>query len=226
MLPGSFCGDHTHNVQCSQYAVEVAQKVVAVRDDGCAAGGTGLVWLIVGIGLLVAFGPIVWLMPSRRDRQLAQLREAARRAGLVVELVRVPALDATPEERVSAGGVSRDARRPCTAYRLPVHGVGEDAPGWFLLREPGGTDPLPGWNLHPEVRPRLPREAQSYWTRVEGAVAASLLERCIALECTPAAVTWYWLENAGPHAPADIVADIARCLGALAALQEKGIGAQ
>ncbi len=180
-----------------------------------------MVWLIVALGLLVAFGPIVWLMPSRRDRQLAKLREAARRAGLVVELVRVPVLDATPEERVSAGGVARDAQRACTAYRLPVHGVDDAGPDWFLLRDAASVDPLPGWAGHPERRPRgLPADAGPYWTRVGRAVAA-LAERCVALECSPAAVTWYWLENAGQRAPAEIVAEIAQCLQALAALQRE-----
>ena len=182
-----------------------------------------MVWLIVALGLLVAFGPIVWLMPSRRDRQLAKLREAARRAGLVVELVRVPALDARPEERVSAGGVARDAQRPCTAYRLPVHGLDDAAPGWFLLRDAAAAEPLPGWTRHPERRPRgLPADADLYWARVGRAVGA-LAERCVALECSPAAVTWYWLENAGQRAPAEVVADIAECLHALAALQRETV---
>lgn len=182
-----------------------------------------MVWLIVALGLLVAFGPIVWLMPSRRDRQLAKLREAARRAGLVVELVRVPTLDARPEERVSAGGVARDAQRACTAYRLPVHGVDEGAPGWFLLRDAAAANPLRGWTRHPE-RParRLPSDAGPYWTRV-GRAVAGLEERCLALECTPATVTWYWLENAGQRGPAEVVSDIAACLHALAALQRETV---
>ncbi len=180
-----------------------------------------MVWLIVALGLLVAFGPIVWLMPSKRDRQLAKLREAARREGLVVELARVPALDATPEERVSAGGVRRDAQRPATAYRLPVHGLGEDVPSWFLLRDPHGSDPMPGWIPHPDagVR-RLPADTASYWGRVAEA-AGGLAGRCVAIECAPAVVSWYWMENAGARAPAEVVEDIARCLRTLAALQEE-----
>lgn len=190
------------------------------------AGRRDVVWLIVALGLLVAFGPIVWLMPSKRDRQLAKLREAARRAGLVVELVRVPVLDARPEERVSAGGVARDAQRSCTAYRLPVHGVDDVAPGWFVLRDAAGADPLPGWTRHPERRPRgLPSDAGPYWTRV-GRAVATLEERCVALECTPASVTWYWLENAGQRAPAEVVAGIAECLRALAALQRETVCAE
>lgn len=180
-----------------------------------------MVWLIVALGLLVAFGPIVWIMPSRRDRQLARLREAARRAGLVVELVRLPALDATPEERVSAGGVARDARRACTAYRLPVHGVDDAAPEWFLLHDAAAADPLPGWTGHHERPPRrLPSDAGPYWARV-GRLVAGLEAPCVALECTPAALTWYWLENAGRRAAPDVVGDIAACLEALAALQRE-----
>ena len=216
MLPGSLCGDHTHNVLCSQYAA----RVVAEH----APTGRRVVWLIVALGLLVAFGPIVWLMPSRRDRQLAKLREAARRAGLVVELVRLPTLDATPEERVSAGGVARDARRACTAYRLPVHGVDDAAPEWLLLRDAAAADPLPGWTGH-HARParRLPSDAGPYWQGVGRAVADLVEVGCVALECAPAAVTWYWLENAGQRAAPEVVADIAACLHALAALQRETV---
>ncbi len=182
-----------------------------------------MVWLIVALGLLAAFGPIMWLMPSKRDRQLAKLREEARRAGLVVELVRVPVLDAAPEDRVSAGGVRRETGRPCTAYRLPIHGVDDAAPAWFLVRDATANAPVPGWTWHPDVAAsRLAPVADPYWARVAD-VARGLEGRCVALEGNPAATSWYWLENAGANAPADIVADIARRLRAIAELQRETV---
>ena len=86
------------------------------------------------LAIVVAAGPILWLLPSKRDKRLAELRAAARRAGLVVEIVAVPKLDADASERVSAGGVARHATIDCAAYRLPLPRPLTAAPHWQLLK--------------------------------------------------------------------------------------------
>ena len=32
-----------------------------------------MVWIVIAIVLIAAFGPIFWVMPSKRDRQLAKI---------------------------------------------------------------------------------------------------------------------------------------------------------
>ena len=100
-----------------------------------------MTWLIVGGLLILAFAPVLWLMPTKRDRQLVKLREQARRAGLIVEVTALPRTGARAEERVGADGVARDVTQPCSAYLLPAPKPWQRAPRWFLMRDAGGTLP-------------------------------------------------------------------------------------
>lgn len=177
-----------------------------------------MTWLIV-VGLLIlAFAPILWLMPTKRDRQLVKLREQARREGLTVEVTALPKRGARPEERVGADGVARDATQPCCAYRLLASRPWRGAPCWFLLRDEGGAEPVEGWVAHPDVE--LPRVAARYWSRV-GRVFDGLEDQCVGTEVTESAASWYWLENARGREAAELVGEIAERLRAIAALQSR-----
>lgn len=79
-----------------------------------------LIWLIILAVLGVAFGPVLLLLPSRRERRLAALRAEARRLGLSVELRPVPKLDADLGERVTAAGRIRAAMHPSVRYAMPL----------------------------------------------------------------------------------------------------------
>ena len=116
-------------------------------------------WFVILLALGVAIGPILYLMPSDRDRYLTSLRALARKLGYTVQLDKVLKLDPTDDERVTAGGgmrqpalscaatnclwVSRSTaciRLPCCAYRRrprcllsgsTAFGV---SPRWVILR--------------------------------------------------------------------------------------------
>ena len=179
-----------------------------------------MVLTIVAVCLLAAFGPILWMLPSRRDRRLAALRAAARRRGMAVELVRLPLRDPTPADRVSAGGAQRDAAQPCTAYRLPRAPGSEDAPSWFLIRGAADGGPIAGWTPHPHRRPeRLPPDPAAYWQAVALALQG-IGTPVLAIEATPAATSWHWAEDAPRPAPEAAVDEIARRLAAIGAVQE------
>ena len=178
-----------------------------------------MTWLIVGGLLLLAFAPVLWLLPTKRDRQLVALREQARRAGLVVEVTALPKRVARAEERVGADGVARQATRPCSAYRLPTPKPWRRAPGWFLLRDAAGATPLSGWVQHAEVP--LPRAVDAdYWDAIADAVAG-LEDHCLALEVTQSAASWYWSENLSTWEAGELVSEIARRLRAIALLQTR-----
>ena len=177
-----------------------------------------MTWLIVGGLLILAFAPILWLMPTKRDRQLVKLRQQARREGLMVEVTAVPKRGAGPEERVGADGVERDATRPCCAYRLLASRPWRGAPCWFLLRDQNGAGPVAGWVAHPDVQ--LPGVDAGYWAAV-GRVFDGLDDQCVGMEVTGSAASWYWLENARGREAADLVGEIAQRLRAIAALQSR-----
>ena len=179
-----------------------------------------MTWLLVGGLLILAFGPVLWLMPTKRDRQLVKLREQARREGLIVEVTALPKRCARAEERVGADGVARDATQPCSAYRLPAFKSWQRAPRWFLLRDAGGATPLSGWAEHPEVPLPATSVDADYW-RAVGAAAAGLEDHCLAMEVTERAASWYWLENARGREATELVSEIAERLRAIASLQAR-----
>ena len=177
-----------------------------------------MTWLIVGGLLILAFAPILWLMPTKRDRQLVRLRQQARREGLIVEVTALPKRAAGPEERVGADGVARDARQSCRAYRLLASRAWRGAPCWFLLRDEAAAGPVEGWSAHPDVE--LPGVDAGYWDAV-GRVFDGLEDQCVGIEVTERAASWYWLENARGREAAELVGEIAQRLRAIAALQSR-----
>lgn len=173
-----------------------------------------MTWLIIAVVLLAAFGPVLWLLPSRRDRRLAALRQAAREAGLVVEIKRIPKTNPRPEERVSAGGVVREPVRDCAAYQWLLQRRLKHLPAWRLLRQEGASDgPWPDWVFEPHVRASEPHldEVMSLMRRELGSLPAGV----IGLEAGERAVLVYWLE--GADSGTDDVATIASTLKVLEA---------
>ena len=180
-----------------------------------------VIWLVVAVVVIALAGPVFWLLPSERERQVARLRAEARRAGLGVELATVPKLDAPAEERVSAGGVAREAKIACAVYRLPVPGARRDAPRWLLLR--GGAAKaaaaeglVPGWTLWGTVV--NPPAAQTYW-QIVGTVANELPGGCVAVEADGRRVAWYGGERLKGATAVEVVAGVRDGLAALARLQ-------
>ena len=183
-----------------------------------------MIWLIVGFVFLAAFGPIMWLRPSRRDRFLAKLRDEARRMGLVVEISQIPKINPTSSDRVSAGGVEREPIVVCTAYRLPIRLRFEKVPTWFLLRNDDGdniSNDLLGWVQHSKIPGlNLPPDTVRYWSEIRK-IVDGFEDHCIAIEANSSALSWYWLENKGEWEPAVLVAEIAQRLYLMESLQSR-----
>jgi len=77
-----------------------------------------MIWILIGLLFIAAFGPILWLMPGERERRLSKLRLKARQRGLVVELTRIEDPSPQAHDRVSSGGVLKRPVINCAAYRL------------------------------------------------------------------------------------------------------------
>ena len=170
--------------------------------------------IIVGV-LIVAFGPILYLLPSRKDRRLAALRAQARRLGLTVELKPVRNPDAAAAERVTAGGQLRAAKHASARYALALDRMPGAAPPWRLLRSARGWiadegTALPAGWLGP-LRPLI----------------ETLPDDVVAVDFDGRSVGCYWLER--PASTTDAVvglkgslASIGGQLAALSAETEAG----
>ena len=192
---------------------------LAALDAYCIGNGClVLVWIIIGIVLVAAVGPIFWLLPSKRDRVQGQLRSAARQAGLVVEIANLPKVDARAEERVSAGGKPRDATIDCVAYRLALRPM-PNAPAWLLLRSDRENRYLPGWTtLSPPSR--LPAMQAAYWRDI-AAVLNGLPGGCTAVEADTRHISWYGRERLSGNTPETVVAGIREGLEAIGRLHRE-----
>ena len=180
-----------------------------------------MVWLVIILILIVAFGPIMWLMPSRRERRLAALRQRAYQHGMRVDLRRLPGVDVAPEDRVTAGGRSLDTTREYAAYVMPLPARLRMLPGWRVRRGAEGIRAAPGWAFEPGRRPEHPRLEAALETLTP--FLTELPEDVAAVELEPLSLAAYWLE--GPGTTPDRVDDLAARLAA-AAKQLTGLDAR
>jgi hypothetical protein len=77
-------------------------------------------WFVIFLALGVAIGPMLYLMPTDRDRHVTALRAQAKKMGYTVQLDKVLKLDPDYQERVTAGGGVRHPAVSCARYQLPL----------------------------------------------------------------------------------------------------------
>jgi hypothetical protein len=157
-----------------------------------------LVWIVIGLILVVAFGPLLWLMPTPRERRLASLRQSAYRVGMRVELGRLPRAEPAPQQRVSAGGRPLDTTRPCAAYLHPLPHRLRHLPPARLLRGDHGIAAHPGWSFERGGKPDHPALGRAI--EAVAATLDALPEDVLALEWRRHDVGVYWLESPGATA--------------------------
>ena len=180
-----------------------------------------MAWIVVIVVLLAIIGPVVYLMPSKRERQLADVRMIARRAGLGVALTHIPKLDAAAEERVSAGGVQRDPTIECASYKLMFPRRLDAAPCWYVLRGASTKrrEPIDGWTSVSAIDNVSVTEAP-YWSTVTSLVEA-MPGGCLAVEATPNYVAWMGTERLGGEDAETVVDTITQQLRTLADLHSE-----
>lgn len=166
-----------------------------------------LIWLLALAALALAFGPILYFLPSKKDRRLAALRTEARRLGLQVELRPVPKLDAGANERVTAGGRQRSPTHPSVCYWLALPLATAPLGSWRLLRGPSG------WVADAELPPPADLAARLL------PLFDPLPEDAVAVEHRNRSLGCCWLERspAGTETVASLKAalmDIAKALAA------------
>ena len=156
--------------------------------------------IIVGV-LIVAFGPILYVLPSKKDRRLAALRAQARQLGLTVELKPVRNPDAAAEDRVTAGGRSRTPMHASARYALALDQMPGPAPPWRLLRAARGWIADEGTAL------------PAGWLGQLLPLIDTLPDDVVAVDFGGRSVGCYWLERPTPETDA-----VAKLKGALASI--------
>ena len=145
-----------------------------------------MVWVVIVLALALAFGPVLYLLPTRKDRRLAAMRLEARRLGLLVELKPVRKLDAQAEERVTAAGKRRSPVHSSVVYAMTMRGSLDRVRPWRLLRSGRG-----GWQFDDEFEAQPPPELLP---ALEPGLK-DLPDDAVALEFGGSALACYWFER-------------------------------
>jgi hypothetical protein len=161
--------------------------------------------------LLLAIAPLMWVLPSRRERELAALRESARKLGFTLQVTEVDHPSPAAEERVSASGRTRRPMLPCVAYRLPR--VVAPAPVGHARGRGDEDDPEVEEAVQVAPRTRVTRRVGARaaglpedWRLDDGfdapdavlcALLPSLGPDVLAVESTGSTVAVYWTERGG-----------------------------
>ena len=157
-----------------------------------------MTWLIILVVLAAAFAPVAYMMPTKRERALTDLRMLARREGLEVDVTQLPKLAALPHERVSAGGKTRDPRIDCVSYGRRLNKAQIVPVRYRLLRAAGTEYPIiPGsaWELDRHFKAATrPVPAPDYWQFL-GEIEPLLPKDVLGLAVTDDFVLLYWLER-------------------------------
>jgi len=170
--------------------------------------------IVIVLVLLAAFGPILWLLPSRSDRRLAAMRTRARAHGIHVEITLLPDLEADATARVTAGGKRLDPKVQCAAYRLGLRRQARAAPQWRLLRNRAAADgPIDGWQWD---SPRV--DDAAYWQEVI-AVVRQLPADALACAADARETSCWWRERAAQDDAESSVDRLAALLDKLAEIQ-------
>jgi hypothetical protein len=183
-----------------------------------------MTWLLIILVLVVAFGPVLWLVPSKRDKRLSAMRSRARSEGLIVEMRRIPNPDPRPEERVSAGGKVRNPVIECASYGLPLRQGLKHLPTWRVVRKAAeqAPDPFSAWQY--DQRPK--GEGRAYLDAVlekTESLLNALPDDVTAVELSRRMVLVYWLEKPGSteaHVP-ELAAVLGTFADALSSLDQE-----
>ena len=176
-------------------------------------------WLVIAILLLAAFGGIAYVMPSKFQRKVGQLRLEARKQGIQTSARTIPDLDAAPEDRVTSGGKVRQRTDLCVVYELGYVNPPDDPPQWQLVRYKKSQLPIPGWLLRDDELSGVQLSDARYWGSVAEQIA-DMPKICRSVASSEASVAWIGVESKSTVLDGQFLAEL---LPPLKALQDLNV---
>lgn len=151
-----------------------------------------MVFILISIVFLIVFGGVVRVLPSRRMRQIGNLRVAARKFNLEISLVQITDVNAALADRVTAGGVRQDPKKRCVAWSKRYPDEYSALPEWISYALDEDESRETDWQLDVTKVPNG-HLTDTYWAEVER-IKKLFPSRCIALECSNTEVRWLGYE--------------------------------
>jgi hypothetical protein len=162
---------------------------------------TIMAYVIIIIILLIIIGPILSLLPSKRQKQQIAMRKAAMDAGVSVALTRIDDPDPDPEQYLSNTGKPLERVMAVVAYRRfrprPDRWRQRPEIAWALNRQHGAdVEGLPpGWQWQDTRLADLPPALNKY---LMGGIGG-LPDDVIRVEEQKFIISIYWRERADPQ---------------------------
>ena len=168
-------------------------------------------WLIIFLIVAALVGPIVYLMPTKREKKQASARLQAKKLGLGVTVETIPDLNVAREDMVSPSGIIRSPTLECTVYRLRFGQRNDPGSHWSLFssnKEPLGfsQSPLEGWFWEGLLENRKPIK-EEYWNQLKKAMH-KMPKPCLALEVSPEFIAWKGKETFGKESAEDFIENV------------------
>ncbi|MYD42821.1 MAG: hypothetical protein F4W90_02900 [Gammaproteobacteria bacterium] len=174
-------------------------------------------WLIIALLIVVAFGGVAYVLPSKFQREVGKLRLEARQFGFSTSLMNVANLNAEAADRVTAGGKVRFRDNFCAVYHKRYAKKVPHAPLWRLDRYDKGKFPVPAWTLHGDALEGVDLSNAPYWKDVQG-LLATMPRTCRAVECNADGISWIGIEAREVVLAGDFLKNLANALDSLAEL--------
>lgn len=150
--------------------------------------------MLIAVILLAAFGGIAYVVPSKFQRRVGQLRLNARTHGLFVSSQTIADLDAEPEDKVTSGGKKRVRTYLCVEYSYSFARPIDSAPCWQLVRYKKSELPIPGWLIKDNALVGVQLSDTNYWTDV-AATIADMPVLCRSVSVGTHTVSWIGTEG-------------------------------
>ena len=93
-------------------------------------------WFLIIFLFLLAFVPLVYAIPSSKQRRQARIRKRAAQDGLRVEVRFISKMTSDASEIVNTEGVPREMKVECAAYQLAFNKRQVNVPHVLLLKSP------------------------------------------------------------------------------------------
>lgn len=171
-----------------------------------------IAYILVSVVFVIVFGGVASILPSRRERQIGNLRVMARRYDLEVSVVQVADVNAPLSDRVTASGMVREPKMRCVAWVKHYPDEFEALPEWIIYASK--RDETLEYEVPQHIEESIARKlSASYWDEVNR-IYSMLPARCLALECTRTDVRWLGHETL-TSTPDEFVHKMVQALDAL-----------
>lgn len=146
-------------------------------------------WIIATTAFLMVFGGILFVLPSKKERQIGKMRIDARKTGLHTQSVVVKDVNAPMTEKVTAGGQIRNPKVQCIAWEKRYLDQYTGIPKWILYEASKGDEPFKGYTVEPPIAEFRLNQESEYWRRV-GRAIDQLPRKIVAVKSSQDGVAW------------------------------------